>query len=53
MNSLKYKKFVVLSRYINGEFWELTDKGHEVVKNYRLFENLSPDEIIDLVCNKI
>lgn len=33
MNSLMYKGFVKLSKYGNGDFWELTDDGCLIVKN--------------------
>jgi hypothetical protein len=33
MNSLKDKGLVKLSRYANGEFWELTDDGCLIVKD--------------------
>ena len=52
MNALYFKDLVRLSRYANGEFWELNDKGYDIVKNYHLFKNLSPDEIYSIVCNK-
>jgi hypothetical protein len=29
MNALALKGMVKLTRYANGEFWELTDKGYE------------------------
>ena len=36
MNNLFKKGLVRCPRYANGEFWELTDKGLEQIKYYRL-----------------
>jgi len=36
MYSLYIKGLVRCPRYANGEFWELTDAGHEQVKLNRL-----------------
>jgi hypothetical protein len=32
MNALHAKDLVQLPRYANGEFWELTDKGIQIVE---------------------
>jgi predicted transcriptional regulator len=34
MNGLSFKGLVKLTRYANGEFWELTDKGTDLIKTY-------------------
>ena len=32
MNALHVKDLVQLPRYANGEFWELTDKGIQIIE---------------------
>jgi hypothetical protein len=32
MNALYFKGYIKCPRYVNGEFWELTDKGCEYFK---------------------